>query len=188
MKCARTWHEWRVEDCSVPYFPFFSLFIFISLYFMPAAFFLIHLLFVSSFASQMGCLGEEVAFKVWWLKTQGESWWAEEPDVSVTQAGVSWAHSLAEGQESWEVTVKGFICRVLATALAVPVQGLGCPCSIHPAKPSSVFHLRGIWVQPPREEPMDSEVEGFSCYELCAWFWNSSLSIWGFLMCNLGMC
>lgn len=118
-----TWMKSRRLLCSI--FPFLLFVHLFFPFFHACHLFLIHLLFVSSFGIQMGCLGEEVSFKVWWLKTQGQSWWAERPDANVTQAGGSWAHSLAEGQGSWEVTVKGFFCRVLlAAALAVPCPGV----------------------------------------------------------------
>lgn len=117
-----TWMKSRRLLCSI--FPFLLFVHIFPPFFHACHVFLIHLLFVSSFASQRGCLDEEVTFKVWWLKTQGQFLWAKRPDVNVTQAGVSWAHSLAHSQGRWEATVKGFFCGLLlAAGLAVPCPG-----------------------------------------------------------------
>lgn len=68
----------------------------------------------------------------------------QRPDVSVTQAAVSWAHSLVEGQGSWEVTVKGLFFRLLlAAALAVPCPGVRLSMQY---PPSQAF----FWLPPQR--------------------------------------
>lgn len=54
------------------------------------------------FGNQLGYLGEKVTSRVWWLRNQGQSWWAEMADVDVRQAGGSRAHSLPEGQGNTE--------------------------------------------------------------------------------------
>lgn len=64
------------------------------------------------------------------------------------------------------VTVKGLFCGVLLAA-ALAAQGLGCQRGIHPAKPSFSSYFRGIQVQLPEAEPMDSELQRFNCCELC---------------------
>lgn len=105
-KSARTWHEWRAEDCSVLYFLFFSFFLFFFFppLFTPATFFFDLASFCVVFGNQLGYLSEKITFRLWWLRNQGPFWWAERPDVDVRQAGGSWAHSLSEGwgnQEGW---------------------------------------------------------------------------------------
>lgn len=123
MNCARTWHEWRVEDALL-HISLSSLCSFPPLSFMPATFFwsilfLCHLLQVRwvSLVKRLLSSCHDLKPELSSGEQRGQMW--------MRIRLVSPELSLAEGQGSWEVTVKGFFCRMLlAAALAFPCPGV----------------------------------------------------------------